>query len=123
MWLFLALSLLLWAVPCALLYPVARFEAGWDGPWLRIHAPICAAYVSWAVYDALFVQHYMHGPNSTWLSLPCLLGLSVFYLVVLPRVAPSMPKRMRVFSWVVSGVAVGAFAASLAWYQAFAFRI
>ncbi len=120
MLLLLVISLVVWALPCALLYPVARFEAGWNGPWLRIHAPICAAYVPWSVYDALFAQHYMHGPNITWLSLPSLLGVAVFYVVVFPRVAPNMPRRMRLFGRLVAGVAVGAFAASVMWYQAFA---
>ncbi len=122
MWLILVISLVVWALPCALLYPVARFEADWNGPWLRIHAPICAAYIPWSVYDALFVQHYMHGPNATWLSLPSLLGLAVFYLVIFPRVAPAMPKRMRIFSRLAAAVAVGAFTASLMCYQAFAWR-
>jgi len=120
MWLLLVISLIVWALPCALLYPVARFEADWNGPWLRVHVPICVAYISWAVYDALFVQHYMHGPNGTWLSVPSLLGLVVFYLVVLPRVAPNMPRRMRHFSRLAAVVALAGFAASVIWYQAFA---
>ena len=45
----------------------------------HIHLIGNALFTLWAVYDLNFTQHYMHGPNTTFLILPGAIGLMLYY--------------------------------------------
>ncbi len=84
-----------WLVPLAALVALVRFEAKRGGPWWWLHLPLVVAFIAWSYYAVEVLDEDPHGPNSPFVTLPRLLVVAAFYLVVLPRIIDTVPRPVE----------------------------
>jgi hypothetical protein len=87
----------LWLLPAAGLLALVRYETRRGGPWLWVHAPLNAAFIGWCVYAVEVLREGIHSPNSPLITIPRLLFVALFYVLVFPAAVDEMSQRMRVF--------------------------
>lgn len=84
-----------WLLPLAALVALVRFEAKRGGPWWCLHLLLTLAFIGWSYYAIEVLDEDPHGPNSPFVTIPRLLLVAVFYVVVLPRVVDTLPRRIE----------------------------
>jgi hypothetical protein len=107
---FIAIAVLpaLWLAPLAILFPIVYYEVARDGPRLKLHLPLNAAFLAWSVY-AVFVLHGgLHSTNSPLIVVPRLLVLATLYAFAIPRLVDDASER-HVFRYALAGCHLAAF--------------
>jgi len=111
----------LWLAPLVVLGPLVYIEACRNGPLLRIHVPLNAAFLLWSGYAVQVLHAGLHSTNSPLIAVPRLLVLAAFYALAVPQLV-SEPRRRRVFRHAFAAcylVAFGVLFATADWVRAF----
>ena len=108
---FIAIAILpaLWLAPLAVLFPIIYYEVVKDGPRLRVHLPLNAAFLVWSVYAVQVLHEGLHSTNSPLIVVPRLLVLATFYALAIPRLVKDTAER-NVFRYALAGCYLLAFA-------------
>jgi hypothetical protein len=91
-----------WLLPLALLLTLVRLEAARGGPRWWLHLVLNAAFIAWSIYSVEVLDEDPHGPNSPFVTIPRLLLVAVFYLVLLPQVVDALPRFIDRFRYALA---------------------
>ena len=71
----------------------------------NLHLACNALFVSWAFYDINYTQHYLHGPNSSFIIIPGSIGLFLYYVFGYRKVlkAVKIPRHALIIACVYIG--------------------